>query len=207
MNENCAMSPFERLIMLIVAIPFLVKELFWPSQSKPTDFKPIGKPVFREECFYLRFPCLKYQRMRTAAVIDFWKNTAYTDHNDEFVFVESMFGETYFSNLTIRFRKHSPNNSITINVYDSIAHFNIQINQQQLVEIENFRQYLQGMESLSSEDKAEYDNTLENICNKKSPGQKALRKLLAFIAKNRDNIGTIADVTSIISTVLGFFEM
>lgn len=123
------MSLFERLFMFILAIPVIVKELFWPSQSKPADFKPIGKPVYHEECFYLRFPCLKFQKARAAAVIEFWKNTAYIDHDDEFVFVESMFGETHFSNLTIRFRKHCSTNSITINVYDSNAHFSIQINQ------------------------------------------------------------------------------
>lgn len=207
MNNNCTMTPFEKLIMFIFAIPFIVKELLWPSQSKPADFKPIGKPVYHEECFFLKFPCLKFQRTRASAVIEFWRNTAYIDHNDEFVFVESMFGETYFSNLTIRFRKHCSNNSITINVYDSNAHFNIQINQQQLIEIENFRQYLQGIDYLSSEEKAEYNATIENMREKKSPSQKALRKLLAFITKNRENIGTIADVSSIIGTILSFFEI
>lgn len=204
MNNDNSLSVFETLIMWIISIPFHIREHFFPSQSRPKDFIPFDHPKYKDNCFYLTFPCYKYQHKRTSAVIDFWKHTSYKNQGDEFVFVDAFFGQTFISNLTIRFRPKNSRENLTINVYDSNVFFNIEITEQRIVEFKKLQTYIDGLEDLDDKSKNEYIALLNEICDNKKPSKAPLKKLFSYIMKNKEAIGFVADVTGIVGTILGF---
>lgn len=206
MNNDNSFSVFDIIIMWILSIPFHIKEYFFPSQSRLKDFIPIGNPKYMDNCFYLTFPCYKYQRKRASAVIDFWKQTCYKNQGDEFVFVDAIFGQTFLSKLIIRFRPKTTKETVMINIYDSNVLFNVQITKQQIVELERLKSHISSSDNLDKRNKDEYITLLDEICNKKKPSKVPLEKLFSYIMKNKETIGLIADVTSIIGTILGFFS-
>lgn len=194
-----------QIFLFIISIPLQIKELISPSPIKQSDFRPIGNRVFRDNCFYLKFPCRKYQVYRTTTVIEFWKSACYIDHGDEFVFLEYIFDDTPWSLLTIRFRPKMANSSITYNIFDSNVSFS-QTNNYQLTQIENLEQYIKEYDDSDIITKQEYLKIINKMKSGKNPDDNALNKLLNFVIKSKDAIGTIADITGIISFIMSFFN-
>lgn len=202
---NSTDDTFELLLENLISIPLYLIEKLCPSKSQPSDFIPKYKK-YTNDCFYLTFPCRNYQLIRRELVIDFWNNTCFIDHNDEFVFVEAINLESPLSQLTIRFRPRVTNNTVINNFYNSNVNINTQINNYQIKQVKKIQQYFQNCNDLENDDKNEYINTLNDMINKKSPDKDSLNKLWNYIIKSKDIISTVADVVGIIGFFMPFFS-
>lgn len=197
----------KQIFLLIVSIALEIKELISPSPSKPTDFFPICNPKYHDSCFDITFPCRKYQLHRTKLVIEFWKETCYIDHGDQFVFVEEMYNDTTpWSQLTIQFRPKISNTTIINNYYNSDVQYNINITTYQLQQLDKLSSYIESNPDLTSEEKDELNSALANGRSGSSINKTTLDKLWKFIMKHKDEIGTIADIIGVISGILSFFH-
>lgn len=196
---------FELLFENLISIPLYIIEKLCPSKSKPSDFVPKYKK-YTNDCFYLTFPCRNYQLIRRELVIDFWNNTCFIDHNDEFVFVEAINLESPLSQLTIRFRPRVTNNTIINNFYNSNVNFNTQINNYQIEQVEIIQQYILESGDLENTEKDEYIRTLNDMKNEIQPNKTSLDKLWNYIMKSKEIISTVADVVGIIGFILNFFQ-
>lgn len=192
-----------QLIVALASIPFNIKEAIRPSQSKPKDFLPIGRSLHNDGCFYLRFPCRRFQKQRTQMVIEFWKKTCYVDNGDEFVFVEAGYDDSWWwSCLTIRFRARVTTTSITYNFYNSNVCFNTQINEYQLAQIDKLEQLIHAFQALDDTEREEYINTLGCIKRGEKPSETKINKLWKFVVKQSELIGTVADIAGIIGFII-----
>lgn len=194
------------LLLSIINLFLMIKEIIYPTPSKLTDFLPMEDPKYEGGCFYLKFPCRKFQVQRTQAVLNFWGKVYYVNHGDKFVYVEKKYDETPWSFLTIRFRPKLSSEIPSIYVfYDSEVHFN-QINKFQLTQIERLAQYIQTNNELESVEKEEYLQALNDMISERIPDNNSLEKLFKFITKHKESIGTVADIIGIISFIANFFK-
>lgn len=195
-----------QILLMIISILLEIKELVFPSQSRPTDFSPICNPRYHNSCFYITFPCRKYQSHRSNLVIEFWNQTGYIDHGDQFVFAEATYNNTPWSPLTIRFRPKLGNTTIINNYYDSNVSFQTNNIEYQIDQLDKLSEYINGISNLTTEEKDELNSALDNGRYGNSIKKVTLDKLWKFIIKNKDDIGVVADIVSVIVSVLGFFK-
>ncbi len=196
-----------QIFLLIISIPLGIKEVISPSPSKPTDFLPVCNPKYQDSCFKMTFPCRRYQSHRTNLVIEFWKETCYIDHDDQFVFVEAMYDDnTPWSHLVIRFRPRVSNKTIINNYYNSNVSFQTNITEYQSNQLDKLSAYINKTPDLTIEEKSELNSILENGRDGNSINNSSLDKLWRFITQNEGKIGAVADIFSIISGVLGFLR-
>ena len=204
------MDAFEELITqlteMVITIFLTLKEMIFPSPTRPEHYRPIDYPEYRDNSLILTFPCQQFQVQRTSNVRKFWEQTDYVHKGENFVFVRAEFGESIFSKLTIQFRPRHATMPVVYNFYNSEVNFNTQINNVHVEQIEKLEQYIVAHTGLDQTEKDEYINTVEEMKNGQKPPKLSLNKLWKFIMKHQDEIGTVSDVISIIGTILGMFE-
>lgn len=188
-----------QLLCLIISIPLEIKEYIHPTPVTPSDFIPIDRPVYRDECFYLKFHCRKFQKKKTNLVIEYWNKTYYIDHDDKFVFVESIYDDSPWSLLTIKFRPKKNTTTIINNFYNSNVTLNTQTTQYNLTQLNKLNDYIYNCKDLDTAQKKEYTSTISDIKNRRSTNKNILHDLWEFFISKKDDISLVADIFNIIS--------